>query len=245
MEGLQLKKAPERHTRQKKVVPGEANVSKWEPISTTPAPFQTTNNVASVSPTTPLNLQFTDERDERDAYRRGPGAFTDNVSAKKQLVPAESRVDLSDEELRKRIRALEEAMAAMDAGHKKFRLRGFKGGDNSEYEAPYYPYSPGEEHPAMPLADFNWNKHDWMDDTLYDITDDPVALYLEQLEHAKAAATGNALEDQHNHYMDNHGIPGIGDAMAEERQYGNLFQEYNNLKNEYNRRLASYLQSQR
>ena len=136
-------------------------------------------------------------------------------------------------------------MAAMDAGRDKFRLREFKSGDNTPYQAPYLPYVEGEEHPAQPLADFNWEKAELLDDAGLGLGVSDAQQQLLWMDYQKAAATGRALKKQHEHYIDNHGIPGIENAMAEERQYGNLFHEYNNLKNEYNARLAQYLQGLR
>ena len=260
MEGLQLPK--ERHSRQKNVAPGEASVSKGQKVTNSnvqnssvmriPSPDEirasygeSPVNAGSPQRSAPLNLQFTSEKDSDDAYRRGAGAYSAFLDAQKQLVPSETRTDLTPEELKKRIRALEEAMAAMDAAHGKFRVRNFKNNANSEYEVPYYPYSPGEEHPAQPLADFNWDKAEFLDDAGLGLGVSDAQQQLLWMDYEKAAATGRALEEQHEHYIDNHGIPGIENAMAEERQYGNLFHEYNNLKNEYNARLAQYLQGLR
>jgi len=251
MEGLQLKKAPERHTRQKNVAPGKASVSRGQKVTNTNV--QNSSVMRMPSPDeframpqyTPLDLQFTDPKDADDAYSRGTGSYTAMQDAQKQLVPGETRSNLSPEELRKRIRQLEEAMAAMDAGHDKFRIREFKSGDNTPYQAPYLPYTEGEEHPAQPLADFNWEKAELLDDAGLGLGVSDAQQQLLWMDYQKAAATGRELKKQHDHYISNHGIPGAENAIAEERQYGNLFQEYNNLKNEYNARLAQYLQGLR
>lgn len=250
MDGMQLPKVQERHSRQKTVAPGEASVSKGRKVTTETRPTPSYGSVPEYSPVysggkTPLNLQFTDPADEAAAYRRGPGAYAAMREDQRQLVPSETRSNLSPEELRKRIRQLEEAMAAMDASRDKFRIREFKSDDNTEYQAPYLPYMEGEEHPAQAIADFNWEKAELLDDAGLALGASPAQQQLLWMDYQKAAAIGRALEDQHNQYIDNHGIPGYRDAMAEENRYGNMYQEYNNLRNEYNARLAQYLQGLR
>ena len=232
------------HSRQKTVAPGEANVSRGRMVNDS-ARMPSPDEFRAMPQYAPLDLQFTDPKDADDAYRRGAGSYTAMQDAQKQLVPGETRSNLSPEELRKRIRQLEEAMAAMDAGHDKFRLREFKSGDNTPYQAPYLPYTENEEHPAQPLADFNWEKAELLDDAGLGLGVSDAQQQLLWMDYQKAAATGRALKKQHDHYISNHGIPGIENAMDEERQYGNLFQEYNNLRNEYNARLAQYLQGLR
>ena len=254
MDGMHLPKAQERHSRQKTVTPGEASVSKGRKVTPETRSTPSYGSVPEYNPvypggnatqSTPLNLQFTDPADEAAAYRRGPGPYAAMREEQRQLVPGETRSNLSPEELRKRIRQLEEAMAAMDAGHSKFRSRIFSSEDNTEYQAPYLPYMEGEEHPAQAIADFNWNKAELLDDAGLELGASPAQQQLLWMDYQKAAAIGRALEEQHNQYISNNGIPGYKDAMAEENQYGSLYNEYNNLRNEYNARLAQYLQGLR
>ena len=226
MDGYTPKKQ-ERHTRKKKVVSGEATVSKgqaYQPTRSIAAPEYAANPTNA-----PLNLQFSDQYD-RISHDDNVEIPYKQYTWERDSAPANT---MTMDEIKRRMQELEQAMARIDAGRTNINMRVFDGKQHATDPIPYF------EHPAQPLADYEWNKHDVLDDYLPDVTDDPVALYLEQMNHAKAAATGKALRKQRDSaYYD-----ALDSALEEENNYKNLFFEYNNLKNEYNTRLAQYLHS--
>ena len=237
MDGYQPKKTERPRSRKKTVASGTASVGKGtqatknpvrdsgvvklpsvEQIRSTPSygsvPEYSPTYPTGLSPTQsqPLDFQFTNPEDARQPQYANQRADDDRW----ELTPSETESGLTTAELKKRIKALEDAMAAIDRTNSNFLLRKFG----------------NKEHSGQAYADYNWNYHDWLDDTLPDLTNDPVALISEQMEHAKAAATGRALRNQ-------------AGTTTDGSQYENLFNEYNNLKNEYNVRLAQYLQGLR
>ena len=230
MDGYTPKKQ-ERHTRKKKVVSGEATVSKGQPAKKAELPSveRPSDSGTYTTNKTQVPLYFTDKKDQASHWRNAEVPYME-FSAERDAAP-KNIMSLGD--IKRRMQELEQAMARIDTGRTNINMRVFDGKQHATDPIPYF------EHPAQPLADYEWNKHDVLDDYLPDVTDDPVALYLEQMNHAKAAATGKALRKQRDSaYYD-----ALDSALEEENNYKNLFFEYNNLKNEYNTRLAQYLHS--
>lgn len=253
MEGLQLKKAPERHTRQKNVAPGEASVSKGQKVTNTnvqnssvmrmPSPDEIRAsygeppvNAKSPQRSAPLNLQFSDVHDE--------GRHESNVEIPFQIFDIERDIgknEMSLDEIRRRMRELERALSGAYARQNTDRaiLQGAKKTTHPTGDARFLPKF---------YADYKWDEADFLGDWAPDLGNDAYAAFRD-IERAKAAASGRALsmkamdmaqtnkESQYAQHSQN--------VDLDEASIDNLFFEYNNLRNEYNARLAQYLQGLR
>lgn len=171
MEGLQLKKAPERHTRKKTVVPGEANVSKGHPVQPTRS-MPSYGSVPEYSPVypvgnagTPLNLQFSDVHDE--------GMHESNVEVPFQKFNIERDIgknQMSLDEIRRRMQELERALS-------------------SAYD------SQRDMAKMSPYTDYKWDEAEMIDDNLLGLNADEPTQQLAFMNYQKAARTGEAMHN--------------------------------------------------
>lgn len=247
MEGYTPKKQ-ERHTREKSVAPGEAIVQKGQKVQ----PTRDLPNYGSVpeygatgapavdipyASNQSIPLHYTDLNDQLYHFAKVELPYRKGEQNRK--IRDGYLSTLSDEELKRRLAELEQALSTAYAQQNTDRQarRNIPTGEEGHY-------------PEEVLANYNWNVHDVLDDYVADTTDDPVALYLEQMEHAKAAATGRVINKQalRKNLAAQDAYPARYNSATQkiaddERSIDDLYFEYNNLKNEYNTRLARYLQS--
>lgn len=258
---LKLNKADERHSRKKTVAPGDATVSKGQKVTNStvkdsavmrlPSPEQIRSTPISVpeygpvglppselpySPNTPINLHYSDPLDQVAQYRNVEIPYRMNSSKQN---PA---ANMSTDEIKRRMDEIEQALSLnyTKQAQDRQRRRGYKwSSDPSTLEE--------ELTAAKTVSDYNWEMHDFLDDWMPDLTNDPVALASEQMEHAKAAAAGRVNNEKLN--TQNRFDAGYNrltqDIISDEASIDQLYWEYNNLKNEYNVRLAQYLQGLR
>ena len=154
---------------------------------------------------------------------------------------------MSLDEIKKRMKEMEYALNNAYTGQQIARAKRAATRNVTDFYYSGIPMQPSEK-----VANYYWDMHDFLDDWMPDLTDDPVALALEQQAHAEAATTGHAVEAQA--YPQNQAVLAGYDAanarndmdiQTNEAALDKLFFEYNNLRNEYNARLAQYLQGLR
>ena len=241
MEGYAPKQ--ERHTREKKVTPGEATVQKgqaYQPTRELPSwgSVPEYGAVAPASPSqAPLQLQYVDLLP--NDKQRYDASIPDTV--------APTYDNLSDEELKKRMQQLEQALNAAYSNQRNNRLAR-SAAKTADFEYAGIPMTPAEKY-----ANYNWEVAENLEDAAQELgyIDTNPALYQQAFQnYANAAAAGRAVEKQS--YPQNSVTfdsmmtvdPRLKqNIQANEATIDQLFWEYNNLKNEYNARLARYLQS--
>lgn len=260
MDGYQPRK---QHSRQKTVLPGEADVSKGRKAAATPvqngaamrlpSPEQIRSTPGSgFSPaingsrrSAPLNLNYTDPEAERSHYENVEMPWRENIGAVRD---SGALRDMPLDEIKRRMEVLDKALNAAYGRQTADRMnvrtaRGYVAGSR--------------EREIQPLMDYNWNVAEALSDSAWDIGGDEYAAIKDQ-EYLKAANAGKAFDQRlsdkqemefNPHAYDNafnaSALSAIGDLTRDESSVDALYSEYNALRNEYNARLARYLQGLR
>ena len=246
-EGLKLKKQ-ERHSREKKVTPGEAPVQKgqaYQPTRSLPS-YGAVPEYSPVAPSgssdVPINLQFTDDYD-RISHDIDVEAPYKLYSIDRDSAPANT---MSLEEIQRRLKELEQAMSsAYDRQNiDRMQNRVARGG------------VAGNNIPGKAYVDYRWDVAEALDDAGYGVGVDDATQQLLWQNYLQAAAAGKKKEQDYNYRKENEFNPfsydnasnpaaatSAYDLSKTEASIDAMYREYTDLKNEYNTRLARYLQS--